>query len=79
MLRHIAGTQMRNIPSPGILMTNDTGAWDFTQKGADQRRFSGYVLPDKDSQLAAMNVHGYILQQRLSAPADRNLFHIDMA
>jgi len=38
--------------------------------------FAGAVLPDKDGELTAVNMHGNILQQLLPAAADGNIAQV---
>ena len=52
---------------------------DLSQQRADQRGFTRAVLPDQDSELSAMDMHGHILEQGLAAAADGNPVQIDVA
>ena len=79
MLGHVSRRQMGQIPARGVHMADGAAMGDFSQQGADQGGFAGAVLADEDGQLAAVDMHGHILQQRLSSPADGNPVQINMA
>ena len=51
----------------------------LAQEGFDQGGFAGAVLADEHRELAAVNVHGNILQERLAAAPDGDPIQVDMA
>ena len=79
MLGNIAGGQVRQIPAGAVHMADGAAVGKLSQQGPDQGRFSGAVLADQHRQLAAVNMHGNILQKKLATPADRDLIQVDVA
>ena len=79
MLRHIAGTQMRDIQPAAVHMADETGMGKLSEQGANQGRLAGTVLADQDGELSAVDMHGHILEQDLAAAADADPVQIDVA
>ena len=78
-LGHIARPQVRDVQPAAVHMADDARMRDLAEEGPDQGRFPGAVLADQYRQLAAVDMHGYILQQHLAAPPDGDPVQVDMA
>ena len=79
MLRHIAGTQVRDIQTAAVHMADGSAVGQFTQESPDERGLAGAVLADENGELTAVDMHGHILEQNLPAAADGNPVQIDVA
>ena len=78
MLGNIAGGQMGKTAARAVHVADDAGMWNLSEKGADQGGLPGAVLSDEDRQLAAVYVHGNVLEKDLSAAADGDPVQVDM-
>lgn len=79
VLRYIAGAQVGNGPAAAVHMSDTPRGLHLAQQGADQRGLARTVLPDENRQLPAMNVHGHIVEQFLTATDDGDLLQLDVA
>ena len=51
-----------------VHMADDAPVGQFAQQRPDEGGLARAVLPDKHRQLSAVDMHGNIVEQRLSAP-----------
>ena len=79
MLGHIAGAKVRNVQAAAVHMADQAGMGDLVQQGADQGGFAGAVLADENGELAAVDMHGDVLEEGLAAAADGDPVQIDVA
>ena len=62
-----------------VHMADDAPVGQFAKQRTDEGGFARAVLPDEHSQLSAVDVHGHVMKQRLSAPRNGQAVNLDMA